>query len=116
MSLNIKLQNAIENLGFSIDEETSEYITLQQHTPAGEDWSETFWHYGLNKELANKIYERYNEFDVDEEAEFWVRNRGKNGVPSSIKEILEDQEWKENKLEDLWRELDVILQLNKTII
>ena len=48
-------------------------------------------------------------FDVDEEAEKWIDHRGKNGVPSSIKVLVEDQKWKENKLEDLWRELSAVL-------
>ena len=109
MSLNKNIIDGIERCDFDILSETSEYIELRNYTPAGEDWNETFWHYGDDERLAHEIYERWNTFDVDEEAERWIDNRGKNGVPSSIKVLVEDQEWKEKKLEDLWRELNEVL-------
>ena len=31
-----------------------------------------------------------NEYDADEHAELWIEGRGKNGVPNSIREILDD--------------------------
>lgn len=109
MSLNKNIIDGIERCDFDILSETSEYIELRNSTPAGEDWNETFWHYGDNERLVHEIYERWNTFDVDEEAERWIDSRGKNGVPSSIKVLVEDQEWKEKKLEDLWRELNEVL-------
>lgn len=31
-------------------------------------------------------------FDVDEHVELWIENRGKNGVPSTARELIEDAE------------------------
>ena len=79
-----------------------------QGTPAGEDWWETIWFDGTNEDFINNIKRRYNTFDVDEEAEMWVNMRGTNGVPNSIKILLEDAEWKEGmllKLSDALEEL-----------
>lgn len=64
-----EIKKIINECGFNIVEETSEYIELEYHTPAGEDWGETFWHYGLEKELHNEIFEFLNNFDIEDENE-----------------------------------------------
>ena len=64
-----EIKKFINECGFNIVEETSEYIELELHTPAREDWSETFWHYGLETELHNEIFEFLNNFDIEDENE-----------------------------------------------
>ena len=64
-----EIKKIINECGFNIVEETSEYIELRNFTPAGEDWNETFWHYGLEKELHNEIFEFLNNFDIEDENE-----------------------------------------------
>ena len=40
-------------------------------------------------------------FDVDEHVELWVNGRGKNGVPSRIRELVEDAEAIDKMLQEL---------------
>jgi hypothetical protein len=77
------------------------YIEINHGTPAGEDWWECIWYDGTINGFYNSVVERYNIFDVDEEVEVWIESRGKNGVPSSIRLLVEDAEYKEKTLEEL---------------
>lgn len=110
MRLNDKVIEIVENNGFSIHEEEKQgndfYVEINQGTPLGEDWWETIWFDGTDEGFIKAARERYNNFDVDEEAEIWIENRGKNGVPNSIKALIEDAEWKEVTLGELADELE----------
>lgn len=100
-----------ENLGFSVNENgyNKSYkewnIELNQKTPAGEDWWFDFSFKDPN-ELAEKVGDLYEGFDVDDEVELWIEGRGQRGVPSSIRTLVEDAEWKEEKLKQLYNALD----------
>ena len=108
--LNQKIIDTVEKNGFSIHEvekHGNEFIVeINQGTPLGEDWWEAIWFDGTNDRFVEAIRDRYNNFDVDEETEIWIENRGKNGVPSSIKALVEDAEWKESELERLANDLE----------
>lgn len=97
-----------ENCGFRVETPKKQgkqwYIDIQQYTPAGEDWWVSVW-FNSKDDIGNAVENLYADFDVDEEAELWIESRGKNGVPDSIKELVEDQEWKEKKLEELHEKL-----------
>lgn len=105
MELNKKIIDILENNDFTVGEITKQgddyYIEINQYTPLGEDWWETIWFDGTDDGFIEAVEERYEYFDVDEEAEIWVDSRGKNGVPSSIKALVEDAEWKEKMLREL---------------
>lgn len=110
MKLNEKIIEAIENNGFCysvvMERDNGFYIELYQDTPAGEDWHITIWFNGSNNEFIDS-FRRYSEsFDVDEEAEIWIESRGERGVPSSIREILEDAEWKKETLGKTLKDLE----------
>lgn len=108
--LNQKVIDVVEKNGFTIHEMEKQgedfYVELNQSTPAGEDWWETIWFDGTNDGFVDAVRDRYNNFDVDEEAERWIESRGKRGVPSSIKTLVEDAEWKESALELLANDLE----------
>lgn len=110
MKLNDKVIEIVENHGFSIHEVEKQgnnfYVEINQGTPLGEDWWETVWFDGTDEGFIKAVRERYNNFDVDEETEIWIENRGKNGVPSSVKALVEDAEWKESTLDELADELE----------
>lgn len=110
MKLNDKIIEIVEKKDFVINETEKQgndfYVELGQFTPCGEDWWETIWFDGTDEGFIKAVRERYNNFDVDEEVEIWVENRGKNGVPSSIKALIEDAEWKESMLDELADELE----------
>lgn len=100
----------IDDFEFAIIENNNQsngnYITLERFTPAGEDWCPTIWFDGTNDGFVESVRELYEDFDVDEETEMWIEGRGKNGIPSSIRVLVEDAEWKENTLGELAEELE----------
>ena len=110
MKLNNKVIETIENNGFSVHEVEKQdndfYVEINQYTPLGEDWRETIWFDGTDEGFIEAVRKRYNDFDVDEETEIWIENRGQNGVPSSIKALVKDAEWKESMLDKLADELE----------
>ena len=107
--LSDKVVKVVNNLGFSLSEIEKQgniyYVGLSQYTPLGEDWSVPIWFDGTDKSLIEGIEQRLWSFDVDNEAEIRIENRGKNGTPSSIRALLEDAEWKERQLEELLGDL-----------
>ena len=114
MNLTERTKAIIEKYGFSLGKITEQdgdyYVDLNQGTPAGEDWYVVIWFDGTTKDFILKLRDYYTSFDVDEEVEPYISMRGKNGVPNSISELIEDEKWKEELLEDLSDDLmDTIL-------
>lgn len=110
MKLNEKIIEVIENNGFCcsavVEQDNGFYIELYQDTPAGEDWHVTIWFNGSDNDFINSFI-RYSEtFDVDEEAEIWIKSRGKHGVPSSISVLVKDAEWKKETLGKMLKDLE----------
>ena len=113
MKLKKRIIEVVENNGFIMDNVEKQgnnfYVSIYQYTPLGEDWGEVIWFDGTNKGFIEAVRDSYNSFDVDEEAEIWVECRGKNGVPNSIRALVEDAEWKEAALGKLADELEELL-------
>ena len=110
MVLDKKIQDILEKNEFNFDEEISEqdngkYIEINQSTPEGEDWWETIWFDGTYEGFVNAVEKRVLNFDVDEEVEIWITNRGKGGCPDSIIDLVHDAEWKQKTLENLLDDL-----------
>lgn len=105
MKLNDEIIEIVENNDFYISEITKQhdsyYVDINQYTPCGEDWWETIGFDGTDKGFIEAIEERYKYFDVNEEAEIWIESRGTRGVPDSIKDLIEDAEWKKSMLKKL---------------
>ena len=116
MKLNEKIIEDIEDNGFCysavVEQDNGFYIELYQDTPAGEDWHVTIWFNGSNNEFINSFRKYVEDFDVDEEAEIWIESRGECGVPSSIRVLVDDAEWKEERLQTLLKNLEDIEYVN----
>lgn len=112
MKLNDRIIAFVESYGFSMNEVEQQddefYVEIGQHTPCGEDWRETVWFDGTDEGFVKGVGDLYTSFDVDSEVEFWIDSRGTNGVPRRIRDLLEDAEWKESKLENLSGMLEVL--------
>lgn len=101
-----EILKAIEAVGFSV-QQNADYIFLRIFSPAGQDCNLIFDKddCGDFDTFADKIYERYEDFDVSTETMFWLdsEGHGKSGAPYEMKAVLEDMEWLENKLFELYR-------------
>lgn len=110
MKLNEKIIEVIENNEFGHDavaeQDNEYYIELYQNTPAGEDWYVTIWFDGSNNGFINSFRKYAEDFDVDEEAEIWIKSRGEHGVPSSISVLVKDAEWKKETLGKTLKDLE----------
>lgn len=103
MALSKKQRKIIEDLGWNIEIEKRVEYCLSQHSPLGEDFSFSVSY----DDPVNDIIRYYNDFNPEEHAEMWIENRGKNGVPSSIKLLLKDADDIEEMLHQLVEKLEV---------
>ena len=94
----------LKDNGFVIGEITKQSngicVELNQSTPLGEDWWVVIFFDGTNNGFIQEFYNRAYNFDIDEEVEVYVENRGKNGIPNSIIDLVEDAKWKQKILEE----------------
>jgi hypothetical protein len=109
--LNENIVRILEDNGFYVGEPEysnhhNEYcIEINQSTDLGEDWWITLWYDGTDEDFIQKFETLVENFDPDEEAEVYIEMRGKNGVPDSIRDIINDQEWKLETLRTTLKEL-----------
>ena len=56
------------------------------------------------EDIAEVLYNEYENFDVDEETALWIGEdgHGKNGAPYHIRDIIQEFERYEQDLDDLW--------------
>lgn len=108
--LNSKIIEVAEKSDFCLEDVEKQngkyYVEMNNCTPCGEDWWETIWFDGTSKGFVNGVRYRADNFDVDEEAEVYINCRGENGVPSNIKDLIYDAEWKKSTLEELANNLE----------
>ena len=63
---------------------------------------------GTEEDFIRQFRSYAHDFDTDEHAEMWVNSRGNNGVPNSIRDLLEDAEWIKSTLEEVADDLENI--------
>ena len=99
----------IDKEGFSVqvDKQSNGYCAdLNQSTPLGEDWWVCVVFDETEDDFVDEIRDYYVGFDPEDEVELYIQNRGKNGIPTSIRALLDDQDWKDEKLKSLSDALD----------
>lgn len=110
-----KLERIIENEGFYFkhkkEEKRGYYALLEQSTPLGEDWCLEFF-YQTFYDLLQQILESACDYDVEDEAAVWIDIRGTRGVPNSIRALLDDSQWKKDKLTELAAHIQRAYKLN----
>ena len=86
-----------ERLDWTVHEYKDGSVDIAKQSPAGEDFS-----FGVRSEnFVDEVKQYAAYFDVDEHVELWVDDRGKNGIPASIRELLEDAEAIDKMLQEL---------------
>lgn len=104
MELSKRIEEVLEKFDFSLCGEISERynekgkydIELETYSPEGEDVIVSLIYDGSEEGFIAAFVDYANWFDTEEHAEMWIESRGKNGVPESIKDLLEDAEWQKN--------------------
>ena len=81
------------------------YRDIEFYSPENEDVYETIWYDGTDEGFIEAFRINAENFDPDEHAELWIESRGTNGVPSSIRDLIEDADWIKNTLLDVAGEL-----------
>lgn len=87
------------NYNFGETEDDSALIEFWTDT-AGQDIPTEFDYDGTPEDFVKQFIERAENYDVDEEVELYVGMRGKNGVPNTVRKLLDDcQEAKDTLME-----------------
>ena len=72
-------------------------LEFENWSPAGED----FCFYVSSANPVREVQEYARNFDADEHAEMWVESRGRRGVPSSVRALIDDAEANQEMLNEL---------------
>lgn len=112
--LSEKVLQVLENHNVRISDEPCQHgdgsicWELEWYSPAGED---CIWVIdGDSDELFVEDFKAYAEdFDADEHAEQYIDSRGQNGIPDSIRVLIDDADAIKSKLEEIAEELDFII-------
>lgn len=102
--------NVLENESVYVGEvrkqDNSYYCEIEFTSDAGEDVIETVWFDGTKKSFIDGFNEVADDFDADDHAEMWVSHRGENGVPYSIRELIDDADAIKAKFDDIASKLN----------
>lgn len=81
-----KFLNVFKHYGWKVNI-TDKEIEIENWSPAGENLVEY-----LDKkiDIPSQMQKIADNFDADKHAEMWIEHRGKNGVPGSIRMLLND--------------------------
>lgn len=84
----------IKDLGWTVDIDSEDTVTLGKYSPAGQDFSITVDTENDKESFIENIYEAYSNFDASSETYIWLDNdgHGTNGAPYDMKDIYEDME------------------------
>lgn len=85
MKVDPRLISVCEENGWTVNEDDG-YVELGQHSPAGED----FYFCVDAEKFTENVIDYEDSFSPDEHAAEFVPSRGTNGVPSSIRVLIDD--------------------------
>lgn len=116
MELSKRIEELLEKHDFSVCGEITERtynndgcdVELETYSPEGEDVIISLIYDGTEEDFIRQFRSYAEGFDAEEHAEMWIESRGKNGVPDSIKDLLEDAEWIKSTLEEVADDLENI--------
>ena len=104
-----KIKDFFEEENIYISEDVYDgkhHADLEFYSELGEDFVFSICSDGTKKNFVEKFCEYASDFDPDEHAEEWVKNRDSvSGVPHSIRELINDADDIKERLEDLAKKL-----------
>lgn len=97
-----KLIAKLEAHDFTVRREEDEW-EFGKYSPAGQDFWFTVYANDID-ELAEKVLDYYENFDVSEEAYLWLDHsgHGKNGAPYDMKDVYEDMKACEDYIDEVY--------------
>jgi uncharacterized protein YwqG len=108
-----EIYDVLDNMNVKYDtnycgSETEGLIEFWTNT-ADQDIPTEFDYDGTPEDFVKQFIERAENYDIDEEVEVYVNMRGKNGIPNTVRELINDcQEAKDTLME-------IAKKLQKTI-
>ena len=114
MELSKRIEELLGKHDFSVCGEITERtynndgydVELETYSPEGEDVIVSLIYDGTEEGFIKAFRSYAEDFDAEEHAEMWIEGRGKNGVPESIKNLLEDAEWQKEMLLEVAKDLN----------
>lgn len=118
----LEKQNGTTNKGVEISsvQDIIDYLTDECNVRVHQydkEWELEFWsdlgedvvvyieHDNTTQSIIDGINEYADNFDAEEHAEVWIDRRGRNGVPNSVRDLIEDAESIKSFLTDIANEL-----------
>lgn len=87
------------------------FVELETYSPAGENVIATVFFDGTTEDFIKQFRKYAEDFDTDEHAKMWIDGRGKNGVPSTIRELIDDADAIKQSFSDLADKLEQIEEI-----
>ena len=103
LMLNEKLLDKIKSNGWCISDYGNGAFYFSKYSPEGQDFGFEVEGEDLN-EIANNIYNYYDDFDVSYETYLWLDGSGHgcNGAPYDMKDLYEDMQTCEEYIYELY--------------
>jgi hypothetical protein len=100
-----KITKIVESANWSINIQNNEFL-FSKYSPAGQDFNIEITANDI-KDLIDKIFERYDNFDCSEETYLWLDSsgHGANGAPYNMKDLYEDMEACQEMILELYEAL-----------
>lgn len=119
MKLSKRIEELLEKHDFSVCGKINERykafnqydIDLETYSPEGENVIVSLIYDGTEEDFINEFRNYAEYFDAEEHAEMWIAGRGTNGVPNSIRTLLEDADWIKSTLQKVAYDLENIYNI-----
>ena len=110
-----KIKTLLDDMGIKNNIDNT-YALIEFWTDtAGQDIPVEIDFDGTVEDLVHKFSIYAENYNVDEEVELYVNMRGQNGVPSTIRELLDDCQEAKDTLLDIAKKMESALNCEVTI-
>ena len=89
------------------EDDNCTFVEMEKYSPLGEDFFMDIYFEEGNPidTFMDGLYEYYLNFDPEDHAAMWIKNRGKNGTPNSIRDLIDDAYAIKDMIQELYEDL-----------
>ncbi len=98
MKITGKQLEICENRDWRVEIDSDGDVMLENWSPAGED---LVFYVEKDEEFVDGVKRLAADFDPDDHAEMFVNRRGQNGIPRTIRELIDDADAIDRMLQEL---------------